>query len=337
MSQANVDTFREQPAAWHLDTGLVDGEEPLVARKRKRFDASLKRLVETYPRDWAAYLQQFLRVPGGRPVKAIDSDVSTVSAAVDKVLHISGKKPWLLHLELQASHLHRLAEQLLLYNVLLHDRHHLPVRSIVLLLRPEADRPDLTGMLRRTWPEGQTYLEFHYAVVRLWEQPVESLLSAGLGLLPLAPLAGVPKEQVKRIIRRMDKRIAAEAPTAEAANLWAATLILLGLNYSAEFAAHVLQGVRSMRESTTYQAILAEGRAEGKAEGKIEGLRDLLLHLAGKRFGEVDPMMRGWVQSLDDLDYLTRLIERVYEVAGWNDLLSTPRPQQTKGRRKKSS
>jgi hypothetical protein len=44
-----------------------------------------------------------------------------------------------------------------------------------------------------------------------------------------------------------------------------------------------------MKESTTYQSIFAEG----KAEGKIEGLHDLLLHLAGKRFGKIDPMLRG--------------------------------------------
>jgi predicted transposase YdaD len=169
--------------------------------------------------------------------------------------------------------------------------------------------------------------------VRLWEQPVEGLLTGGLGLLPLAPLANVPAEQVEGIIHRMEERIGAESAPAEAADLWTATLVLLGLNYSAEFAAHVLRGVRAMKESVTYQTILAEG----KAEGKIEGLRDLLLHLAGKRFGKVDPMLRGWVQSLADRDYLTRLIERVYEAADWNDLLSTPRPRQAKGRRKTSS
>jgi predicted transposase YdaD len=303
----------------------------------KRFDASLKHLVETYPRDWAAYLRPFLGATDAGPVKAIDSDVSTVSAAVDKVLRVGGRRPWLLHLELQASHLHRLAEQLLLYNVLLQDRHHLPVRSVVLLLRPEADRPNLTGVLRQAWPEGRVYLEFHYTVVRLWEQPVEALLAGGLGLLPLAPLAGVPTEQVERVIRRMEKRIAAEAPATEVADLWTATLVLLGLNYSAEFANYVMRGVRTMKESTTYQAILAEGEAKGKAEGKVEGLRGLLLHLAGKRFGEVEPMLVGWVRTLDDLDYLTRLIERVYEAADWDDLLSTPLPQKAKGRRKKPS
>jgi hypothetical protein len=304
-----------------------------MARKRKRFDASLKRLVETYPRDWAAYLRPLLGVSGGGLVKAIDSDVSTVSAAVDKVLHFGGRKPWLLHLELQSSHLHRLAEQLLLYNVLLQDRHRLHVRSVVLLLRPEADRRHLTGVLRKAWPEGQAYLEFHYTVVRLWEQPVEGLLSAGLGLLPLAPLAGVPAEQVEPIIRRMEKRFAAEAASAEAADLWTATLILLGLNYSKEFAAHVLRGVGAMKESVTYQAILAEG----EAKGKVEQAREMLLAWGGKRLGTPDAATRAAVEALDDLDYLNRLGERIFDVTDWADLLATPRPRQTKQRRKKHS
>jgi hypothetical protein len=154
---------------------------------RKRFDASLKHLFETYPQDWLAYLRPHLGVPSAGPAKLIDSDVSTVSAAADKVLHVGGRESWLLHLELQSSHFHRLAEQLLLYNVLLSDRHDLPVRSVVLLLRPEADRGSLTGVLRKAWPKGQPYLEFHYTVVRLWQQPVGALLGGGPGLLPLAP------------------------------------------------------------------------------------------------------------------------------------------------------
>ena len=303
----------------------------------KRFDASLKHLVEAYPSDWAAYLRPFLGIADAGPVKAIDSDVSTVSAAVDKVLHIGGGRPWLLHLELQSSHFHRLAEQLLLYNVLLQDRHRLPVRTVVLLLRPEADRPHLTGVLRQAWPEGQAYLEFHYTVVRLWEQPVESLLAGGLGLLPLAPLAGIPTEQVRRVIRRMEKRIAAETPAAEAAELWTATLVLLGLHYSREFAYQVLSGVRAMKESVTYQAILEEGKAEGIAQGKVECARDLLLDLGGERFGPPDAATRTALGSISDLEDLKRLIKGVSGANDWAELLAVSRSRQPKARRKKPS
>ncbi len=72
------------------------------------------------------------------------------------------------------------------YNVSLHRRHGLPVASVVVLLRPEADGPLLTGGVDLAW-SGTPCLSFAYRVVRTWEQPVEAVLAGGLGTLPLAP------------------------------------------------------------------------------------------------------------------------------------------------------
>ena len=47
------------------------------------FDATTKDLVELHPEDWLAYLG----LPRA-PVEVVDADVSTVSAAADKVLHV---------------------------------------------------------------------------------------------------------------------------------------------------------------------------------------------------------------------------------------------------------
>src|SRR5262249_27762407 len=133
----------------------------------KPFDASLRHLLEAYAPDLVAYFLPKLGLTSAGPVDVIDSDVSTVSATADRVYRIGGNQPWLFHLELQSSHHNRLPEQLLLYNVLLHERHKLPVLSAVLLLRPSADSARLTGVLRQIWPADQCYLEFRYNVVRL--------------------------------------------------------------------------------------------------------------------------------------------------------------------------
>src|SRR5437870_6351451 len=101
------------------------------------FDATTKDLVEMHPEDWLEYL--------GLPraaVELIDADVSTVTAAADKVLRVLEPKPWLAHLELQSSRDRELPDRKLQYNVLLDRRHQLPVQSIVVLLRPEADGPE---------------------------------------------------------------------------------------------------------------------------------------------------------------------------------------------------
>ncbi len=98
----------------------------------KPYDATVKDLIEKYPADWLP----LAGVRTSAPIDVIDADVSTVTAAADKVLRIREAQPWLLHLELQSSHETELAERLQWYNALLGHRHRLPVRTVLVLLRP---------------------------------------------------------------------------------------------------------------------------------------------------------------------------------------------------------
>ena len=66
----------------------------------------------------------------------------------------------------------------------------------------------------------------------------------------------------------MAARINSE-PRPRSAKLWTATYLLMGLCYSEELVSRLLEGVQDMQESTTYQAILREGRNEGLTEGRI--------------------------------------------------------------------
>ncbi len=279
---------------------------------KKRFDPTLKQLVESYPGDWLRYFAGLLGVPRVGGAEVVDADVSTVTRAVDKVIRVGGRRPWIFHLELVSSHQHRLDRKLLLYNVLIGDRHDLPVRTVVLLLRREADRASLDEDLRLEWPEGERYLQFRYKIVRLWEQPAESLLSAGLGLLPLAPVADVTRQQLPDVIRRMDERFRTGATPDEANDLWSATYFLMGLHYPATFAKRLLQGVREMKESTTYQAVLAEG-----------ALR-ILLRIGARKLGEPDQATRATLDAISDVDRLEQMAERVEEARDWAELLKTP-------------
>ncbi|HJT77724.1 MAG TPA: hypothetical protein VJ739_11030, partial [Gemmataceae bacterium] len=290
----------------------------------KRFDAALKHLLETYPGDWLAYLLNHLGGAPGGSVEVIDSDLSAVTAAADKILRVRDRRPWLLHLELQSSPDERLPQHMLLYNVLLHERHGLPVRSAVLLLRPAANRRNVTGLLRREWPGGQSYLDFRDTVLRLWEQPATSLLTGGVGLLPLAPLAHVEEGQLPDVVRRVGTRLEQEVERSEAENLWTATYLLLGLRYSSVFVRDLLRGVHAMEESTTFQAIIAEG--------EIRGVQKALLHIGGKRLGPPSEVQRTAVQGITSLDDLERMIERTVEVDNWEELLAAPRPRRRRRR-----
>ena len=105
------------------------------------------------------------------------------------VLRVVGPPPYLAHLEFQAGYDPEMSRRLLRYNVLLHYRHGLPVQSVVVLLRREADGPAITGALRYDAPNTDGSLDFRYRIARVWEHPVADVLSGGLGTLPLAPLA----------------------------------------------------------------------------------------------------------------------------------------------------
>jgi predicted transposase YdaD len=273
------------------------------------FDASTKYLIETQPADWLEYL--------GLPRAAVDvipADLSTVTASADKVLRVRARKPWLAHVELQASRDRELPERHLEYNVLLKRRHHLPVRSIVVLLRPKADGPELTGLLEHELPEEDWYLRFRYRVVRVWEKPVESVLAGGLATLPLAPLSDVTEAVLPGVIRRMEERVRQEASPEDAGRLWTATYVLMGLRYRNAVVARLLEGVRNMKESVTYQAILREGREEEA--------RAILLRQGTKRFGPPSEMERTALEGISAIERLEGLSERLLDVESWEELLA---------------
>jgi predicted transposase YdaD len=297
----------------------------------KQFDAALKHLLEKYAADWLAYLMPQFGMDQSWPVEIVDANLSTITTEADKVLRVKAPQPWLLHLEMQASKDRQLVNRLLQYNVLLYVRHHVPVRSVVFLLRPEADGRDLTGLLRPELPNHQVDLDFHYHVVRLWEISSDAFLAGGLGLLPLAPLAEVEQGALPSVIKKMEQRFSHETNPGEANSLWTATYILLGLRYSDEFSAQLLKGVHAMEESVTYQAIIAEG----EAKGKTEEARQFLVRMARKHLGPPPPAIKATIDSMSDPDQLEKLGERLLAVSSWDELLpASSKPKQNRKKRK---
>ena len=144
------------------------------------------------------------------PVSVIDSDLATVIADADKVLRIDGPEPYHFHIEMQASHDKTLPRRTWRYSALLDCKHDLRVRSVIILLRPEADSPSLTGLLDLRLPDGSPIGQFHYGVIRAWQQPVEPILKGDSWILPMALLADVPPEAVRGVIERIDERLIAE-------------------------------------------------------------------------------------------------------------------------------
>src|SRR5258708_7455862 len=132
----------------------------------KPFDATAKAMFEASPVDWAA-----LAGITARNVIVIDADVSTVTAATDKVLLVRDPPERILHFDFQAGPDATVPERTHCYNALLGVRHGLPVKSVVVLLRPQAHLSTITGQYERWLPEDEEeepYLRFRYRLIRVW-------------------------------------------------------------------------------------------------------------------------------------------------------------------------
>jgi hypothetical protein len=298
----------------------------------KPYDPTLKTLVEIEPQSWPVLLGY-----AKAPTAVIDADIATVSGAADKVLRVAGNPAYLLHLEFVSGHdSATLPATLLMRNGLLGHRHDLRVRSGAVLLRPEADSPRLTGAYEQSFPDEEPYLTFRYAVVRVWQLPPESLLTGGLALLPLAPISAVTEAELPGIIKRMEQRLSSRHGRKQAPLVWGAAYILLGLRYSPALAAQLFRGVMSMKESSTYQAILEEGRQEGRQEGALAEVKQLLRQWGEDAFGPPDAQTATAIERINELAQLEKLLRRVQAVTSWKELLGSPAGSSRQRRQRRS-
>jgi hypothetical protein len=77
-----------------------------------------------------------------------------------------------------------------------------------------------------------------------------------------------------------------------------------------------------MRESTTYQAILEEGRQEGIQTASSAEARKILLKQGRIRFGEPGAAILKRLESESGVERLEELAERLIQVATWEELFS---------------
>jgi predicted transposase YdaD len=299
------------------------------------FDATTKELVRFQPADWLA----LLGLPPA-PCELVDADLATVSTEADRLIQVNAATPYLVHIEFQAGHDgNTVPGRMLRYNVLAGEQTGMPALSYVILLRPEADSPALTGFVERSRPDGSRYLTFEFGVVRLWRLPVVDLLKGGLATLPLALLCDLSVLRAEEVVSRLEARLDHEASLQERRKLWASVYLLAGVRFAPEIAGKLLErAVAQMKESMTYQHILAEGLAEGRAlglaegrtkglaeglaEGQAEGERLLFLKLARRRLGEPGQETLATIQAASP-ETIELWAERLGEAGTWSELLKT--------------
>ena len=293
----------------------------------KPFDTTLKDLLNVFAVDWADWLGPEIGLSANIEVEPLDVDLSTVQMSADKVFRLKAPTEGILHIEPQASHDSGFPGRLHRYNALLDARYgdsDNPVYSVALLLRRDA-APGVTGVVSRSRHDGFEYLRFVYTVVKVWELHIEPLMASGIGALPLVLLTDEAEGQLGTLVDRIDARLRAEqVPNADRVFLLTCGYILLGLRYTGIEIQNAYTRVRGMKESTTYQAILEEGREEGELKGREEGeiktRQSTLLDILRDRFGEVPAEVETRIRAVTEAARLQHAILRAIRISTIDDL-----------------
>ena len=184
-----------------------------------------------------------------------------------------------------------------------------PIEQVVIYLR-KSDSPKVR---QNDYKQGKTSHQFE--VIRLWEQPSDTLLKAP-GLFPFAILAQAEKQE--NLLRQIAQEIEQISDSREQSNLAASTAILAGLVLGKDIIQRLLRK-DIMKESVIYQEIWSEGLQEGRQEGRQEGEANLVLRLLNRRIGDISPELLPNIRSLD-LEQLENLGEALLDFQSLQDL-----------------
>ena len=280
------------------------------------FDVTLKELVESHPQDYCRLLGLDVQAP----IQPLNVDLSTLSAATDVIFGYGDPLERIFDFNFQSGPDPHLDSRVLMYNVVLYHQCRVPVHSVIILLRPEADHQNLTGKLSYQGRPRKGKMTFTYEVIRLWQQKPEKYLRGGLGVLPLAVLCRLPEgvrvdEGLAPLVKKVIQRLTHEAQDEQRNELLTASYILTGMRVNQRTLDDLFRGANVMKESSGYQAIVREA--------DIARLHKTILRLGTRQFGAPTQATEYRIQSIMDVPRLERMTDNVLDASSWEELLAT--------------
>jgi hypothetical protein len=142
------------------------------------FDATLKEMGRDCPQGFLAVFDR----PPTLPLKLLNVDLATVTSTADLIIGLREPLNEIVHIEFQSSAAAWKHADLLVYNALLYAHYHVPVHTVIVLLRPEAGHSNMNGVVDYVGRPGRGMMHFGYEVVRLWqERTTEELVVRRIG------------------------------------------------------------------------------------------------------------------------------------------------------------
>jgi hypothetical protein len=178
-----------------------------------------------------------------------------------------------------------------------------------------------------SWPAAGLHAQLRIAERNLEREPAAGLLSAiesgarSRSLLPWIPLmsGGGDADTIDRW-----KALAETEPDRRRKAEYGGIALIF-----AERAGHKdiwkqkLEGW-NVEESTVVNEWMAIGEARGEARGEVREAQATILRLGAKKFGPAAEGVEAMVKAMEDRPRLERLIDRILDAAGWDDLLASP-------------
>ena len=253
-----------------------------MAAERPAYDQALKQLLGQAHDGVLALVAPELRFR-----QSLSPELPAVLRQADFVWEVSRPDGSLgmLHLELQTQVDATLGERMADYGLRLWRRQHMPVRSVLVLLRRTRKPPRQSFVL--TWGN-QEVLRYRFDFVRLWElSPTLVLDRPEPALWPLAMvMAGASVETAVSVADRLGQ---ADLPVGERRDLMGLVAALGGLALPREAVLAALRRDPMIRQiledSSVAQGWWEEGREAGERAGREAGQRDLVRHALEDRFG----------------------------------------------------
>jgi predicted transposase/invertase (TIGR01784 family) len=270
------------------------------------FDNLCKLLAEKHPVRFASWVL-------GQPIESAEvlkSELSIEPIRADSVILLKLQSQ-ILHLEFQVKLDSEppLPLRMLDYWVRLYRLYRLPIRQVVVLLRPPAEGT----VIESAFVLGTTRHE--YQVLCMWEQD-PSIFLEDIALLPLAILAAT--QSPEQLLNQVAQRVSTIESTQQRREASAYVQLLAGLRFDKTLIRQVFRE-DIMRESVIYQEIQQEGEERGILKGKLEGEQTVILRQLARRVGDVSPELQSQIQSLS-LYQLEALADALLDFSTLTDL-----------------
>ena len=236
------------------------------------YDATFKVLVDRSPGDWA----RFLFDESLDSATTMDTSLHETSEVVDRLIRVShADTEFIVHVEFHAGHSgNMIPNRLFYYNVAVMKRYSLTAMSCVLILRREADSPEIGESVVRAITRFGAVHKFRYRPIRIWREPLQTFLIPGSSLAVagvLADFGGLTFEAVGARITECVNQIA-DIDTREM--VLSIAYSLAGMRFN-DGKADIMFGrnLEMLERSSVIQAAIRRGEAR------------LLLETAGELFG----------------------------------------------------